>query len=139
MIGNLMAHQVERNPLSRASEFVFVNNVVYDRGTMALDLQAEGGRSTKNSVVGNVFIDRPEPQCATRGRSTSAPAAICKLGSSSRVYVCGQHLARPWATCSNNLMVLTGGNTISGLISTTTAPVWNSGSDRAQDRGQRGL
>jgi hypothetical protein len=40
MVGNLLAHIVERNPLSRASEFVFVNNLVYDRGTMDVDLQS---------------------------------------------------------------------------------------------------
>jgi hypothetical protein len=59
MVGNLMAHQAERNPLSRAAEFVFVNNVVYDRHFRALDLQSEDGRSTRSSVVGNVFIDGP--------------------------------------------------------------------------------
>ena len=47
MVGNLFAHIVERNPLSRASEFVFVNNVVYDRGTMDLDLQSQNGVITK--------------------------------------------------------------------------------------------
>ena len=35
---------VERNPLSRATELVMVNNLVYNRGTMDLDLQGEGGR-----------------------------------------------------------------------------------------------
>ncbi len=34
MIGNLLAHQVERNPLTRARQLVFVNNLVYDRVTM---------------------------------------------------------------------------------------------------------
>ena len=50
MVGNLMAHQVERNPLSRAQEFVFVNNLVYDRGTMALRrevLRRTDGRSRR--------------------------------------------------------------------------------------------
>ena len=64
MVGNLMAHIVERNPLSRAAELVFVNNLVYDRGTMDIDLQSEDGRVTKSSVVGNVFL---------RGPSYSAP------------------------------------------------------------------
>ena len=41
-VGNLMAHIVERNPLSRAAELVMVNNLVYNRGTMDVD-SAEPG------------------------------------------------------------------------------------------------
>jgi len=58
-VGNLMAHIVERNPLSRATELVMVNNLVYNRGTMDLDLQGEGGRVSNSSVVGNVFMRGP--------------------------------------------------------------------------------
>src|SRR5262245_450053 len=56
MTGNLFAHIVERNPLSRARELVFVNNLVYDRRNMDLDLQSQDGRVTLGSVVGNHFI-----------------------------------------------------------------------------------
>jgi pectate lyase len=55
-VNNLLAHMVERNPLSRASELAFVNNVVYNRRNMDVDLQGEDGIVTNNSVVGNVFI-----------------------------------------------------------------------------------
>src|SRR4051812_40835044 len=55
-VGNLMAHIVERNPLSRAAEFVSVNNLVYDRGTMDADLQTDDNRVTKSSIVGNMFL-----------------------------------------------------------------------------------
>ncbi len=58
-VGNLMAHIVERNPLSRAAELVIVNNLVYNRGTMDVDLQSEDGRVSKTSVVGNVFLRGP--------------------------------------------------------------------------------
>ena len=78
MVGNLMAHQVERNPLSRASEFVFVNNVVYDRGTMDLDLQSQEGRITKSSVVGNVFLRGPSFDARHASRSSCAPPAACR-------------------------------------------------------------
>ena len=54
--GNLLAHILERNPLSRGKQMVFVNNVVYNRANMDVDLQSEDGRVTSNSVVGNVFI-----------------------------------------------------------------------------------
>lgn len=55
LIGNLFAHQADRNPLSRAPQFVFVNNVVYNRKYYDLDLQG-GSRPSENSIVGNVFI-----------------------------------------------------------------------------------
>jgi hypothetical protein len=125
MVGNLMAHQVERNPLSRASEFVFVNNVVYNRGTMALDLQAEGGRSTRSSVVGNVFIEGPSLNRDTRPIYVRTSGNL-RLGSSSRAYV-WDNTSPTLGKALGSLMVLTGGDVISGLISTTTAPVWNSG------------
>jgi hypothetical protein len=126
MIGNLMAHQVERNPLSRAAEFVFVNNVVYDRAIRALDLQAEGGRSSKNSVVSNVFIEGPSLLPETTRPIYLRTSGSLRLGSSSRAYIY-DNSSPDLGSLLNNLMVLTGGNTISGLVSTTTAPVWNSG------------
>jgi hypothetical protein len=124
-IGNLLAHQYERNPLSRASELVFVNNVVYDRGTMALDLQAEGGRSTRSSVVGNVFIEGPSLDRDTKPIYIRTSGSL-RLGSSSRVYL-WDNTSPDLGSILSNLMVLTGGNTISGLISTTSAPAWNGG------------
>jgi hypothetical protein len=124
-IGNLLAHQYERNPLSRASEFVFVNNVVYDRGTMALDIQAESSRSTKSSVVGNVFIEGPSLNRDTKPIYIRTSGNL-KLGSSSRVYL-WDNTSPDLGRSLDALMVLTGGNTISGLISTTTAPAWNTG------------
>jgi len=56
LVNNLFANLVERNPLSRASNFTFVNNVIYNRRNMDVDLQSEHGIVTKNTVVGNVFI-----------------------------------------------------------------------------------
>ncbi len=60
IVGNLLAHIAERNPLSRGQQMVFVNNVVYNRANMDVDLQSEDGRVTNNSVVGNVFIRGPD-------------------------------------------------------------------------------
>jgi hypothetical protein len=59
IVGNLLAHIVERNPLSRGKQMVFVNNVVYNRANMDVDLQSEGGLVTNSSIVGNVFIRGP--------------------------------------------------------------------------------
>ncbi|HEV7608200.1 MAG TPA: hypothetical protein VGO61_12730 [Steroidobacteraceae bacterium] len=122
MVGNLFAHIVERNPLSRASEFVFVNNVVYDRGTMDLDLQSQDGVITKSSVVGNVFLRGPSFSRDTRPifvRTTGSQS----LFSGSRVYT--HDNVAPEST--NGLITLTGGDIISSLMQTVTMPVWNDG------------
>jgi len=122
MSGNLFAHQVERNPLSRASELVFVNNLVYDRGTMDLDVQAEGGASSSNTVLNNMFIKGP-----SYSRDTS-PIYIrtngtLGLGAGSRVYQTG-NVAQNYV---RELVNLTGGDVIAGLLGLGSYPVWNSG------------
>ena len=59
-IGNLIAHSYSRNVLSRAGEFVYVNNVVYNRVNRDLDLQNQDGVRSMNSIVGNVFLRGPD-------------------------------------------------------------------------------
>ena len=56
MVGGLLAHATYRNPLSRASSLVFVNNMVYDRGIADITLQNNVGDPSNNSIVGNVFL-----------------------------------------------------------------------------------
>ncbi len=122
---NLLAHIGERNPLSRAAELVSVNNLIYDRATIDTDLQSQDNRITKNSVVGNVYL---------RGRSYSrdtTPVYVRTNGeytliSGSRVYVHDNYAPESGSSYSQ-LVSLTGGNVIPNLMSTTTAPVWNSG------------
>lgn len=123
--GNLLAHIVERNPLARSRELVFVNNLVYDRGTMDVDLQSQDSRVTKSSVVGNVFLRGPSYARDTRPiyiRTSGSLSLI--LGS--RVYV-KDTLAPESGTSMSSLLVMTGGDVLSGLLQTTTAPVWNTG------------
>jgi pectate lyase len=133
MVGNLFAHQIERNPLSRASELVFVNNLVYNRRIRDLDLQSQDSRTTKNTVVNNVFIKGPSFS------NEVAPIVIhtggdLKLGSSSRVYQTGN---KSISTVSS-ILNLTSGSTISGLLSTSSYPVWNSGLS-AQSNSDNGV
>ncbi len=56
VMNNLLAHIVERNPASLTTQLVFVNNVVYNRANLDVDLQTLNGRVTRNVIVGNVFI-----------------------------------------------------------------------------------
>jgi hypothetical protein len=100
---------------------VFVNNLVYNRGTMDLDLQSEGGATTRNTVLNNVFVKGP-----SYARDTSAlyvrTNGSLRLGSGSRVYQSGNVENYP-----RELLTLTGGETISGLLNLGTYPVWNGG------------
>jgi pectate lyase len=122
MTGNLFAHQVERNPLSRASELVFVNNVVYNRGTMDLDVQAEGGATTRNTVLNNLFIKGPSYSRDTSPIYIRTNGSL-GLGAGSRVYQTG-NVAQNYV---RELVNLTGGDVISGLLGLGSYPVWNTG------------
>jgi hypothetical protein len=87
VIGNLMAHQVERNPLSRASHAAIVNNVIYNRANMDIDLQSEGGRTTSTSVIGNVFVRGADYSRSTKPVLIRTGTGTLALPSPSRVYV----------------------------------------------------
>jgi pectate lyase len=121
MAGNLFAHSVERNPLSRASELVFVNNLVYDRGTMDLDLQSDGVLATRNTVVNNLFIRGP-----SYSRDTSPiyirTSGVLALGPGSRVYQGGNYSF----DYVRELVTFTGGSIVD-LLQLTSYPVWNTG------------
>jgi pectate lyase len=123
--GNLMAHIVERNPLSRAAEFVMVNNLVYDRGTMDLDVQSEDRHVSKNSIVGNVFMRGPSYSRPTRPIFVHTTGTYT-LPSGSRVYVYDNRSPELGSSYSA-LVTLTGGDVIPNLMTQTTAPVWNTG------------
>lgn len=56
IVRNLFAHTKERNPLTRATQAVVVNNVVYNRMNMDVDLQTKEKIKTNTAVIGNVFI-----------------------------------------------------------------------------------
>ena len=124
-VGNLMAHIVERNPLSRAAELVLVNNLVYDRGTMDVALSSQDGRVSKTSVVSNMFLRGPSFSRDTR------PIFVFTNGEhsllpGSRVYVNDNRAPDSGSTYSE-LVTLTGGDVIPNLMSQTTAPIWNTG------------
>jgi pectate lyase len=124
MVGNIFAHQVERSPLARSRELVFVNNLVYDRKSRDFDGQTEYSRVTKSSIVGNVFLRGPSNDATVRPiyLRTSGSASLV---SGARAYVADTYA--PEAGDSINEIVSQTGGTLSGLLSTSTAPVWNSG------------
>ena len=125
MVGNLMAHQVERNPLTRARQLVFVNNLIYDRVTMDYDGQSESGRTTQSSVVGNVFIQGPSYERPTKPIYLRTSGTL-QMGAGSRVYV-NDDYAPDTGSSLTQLVAYTGGTAVSGLLQTSTMPVWNTG------------
>ena len=124
-VGNLMAHIVERNPLSRATELVMVNNVVYDRGHLDIDLQGEDGRVSKNSIVGNVFLRGPSFSRPTKPIYVHTSGTYSLLPGS-RVYV-HDNRAPDSGSSYSDLVALTAGDVIPNLMTQTSVPVWNTG------------
>ena len=123
MVGNLFAHVVERNPLSRASELVFVNNVVYNRARRDADFQSNGVLATKSTAIRNVFIRGPSYERDVSPIYIRTDSGTLGLGLGSRVYQAGNtsvDYTRP-------IMAMTGGDTIPGLLSLDGYPVWNGG------------
>jgi hypothetical protein len=124
-VGNLLAHIVERNPLSRATELVMVNNLVYDRGHMDIDLQGEDGRVSKTALVGNEFLRGPSFSRPTKPIFVRTGGTY-SLVSGSRVYV-HDNAAPDSGSDYSDLVTLTSGNVIPNLMTQTSVAVWNTG------------
>jgi pectate lyase len=125
MVGNLFAHIVERNPLSRSRELVFVNNLVYDRSNTDLDIQSQDGRVTLNSVVGNQFLRGPSNVRTTKPIYVRTNGTFT-LYAGSQVGL-ENNFAPDTGSSLSEILGLTGGDIIAGLITTTSRPVWNTG------------
>jgi hypothetical protein len=124
MVGNLIAHSMERNPLSRARELVFVNNLVYDRGIRDLDLQSQSDRVTKSALEGNVFLRGPSNAATTRPLYVRTTGTYT-LYAGSKAYV-NDVYAPEFGTTLDSWVVLTAGELPTKVMS-LSRPVWNNG------------
>ena len=115
MVGNLFAHIVERNPLSRARELVFVNNVVYNRGN-------DGRRSAELEQPPDAQLDRgqrvpawPElqPRHAPDLRAHQRHVHACRRRS--RVYQTDNYAPESGSTAAQ-LLQFTGGAAVGLLV-----------------------
>jgi hypothetical protein len=126
-VGNLMAHNVARNPLTTASHAVIANNVIYNWGGSAVDLQSQKGFPTYNAVVGNVFI-RGKDYEANKPVIIRADSAR-RVPSGSKVYVADnvaqEATSDPWSIVGT----LGGSLDLSGYKASDT-PVWPAGLTR---------
>jgi hypothetical protein len=123
LAGNLLASMQSRNPMTAATRTAIVNNVVYNWGNTAVDLQSHG-LVTQNSVVGNVFLRGPDTS------SDAAPIGLradaTRLRSGARVFLLDNHGAEstsdPWSLAG----AIYGSLTLANFRS--TAPVaWPTG------------
>jgi hypothetical protein len=125
MVGNLLAHADQRNPLSRARELVFVNNMVYNRGARDIDIQSQSSRTTKSTLDGNVFLRGPSSVATTRPIYVRTSTTYT-LYNGSKVYVHDTQ-APSYGTSVSSWVVLTGGELSTPVLTTVTKPVWNTG------------
>lgn len=100
LIGNLLAHAYDRNPRSGVTDFVFVNNVVYDAESRGMALLNKDGRTTNNSVVGNVFRKTPEKPIILDGTPSSGIQLGTQLYLSDNVV--DQTLSDQWSLVHND-------------------------------------
>lgn len=77
--GNLLASMQSRNPMTAATRTVIVNNLIYNWGNTAVDLQSRGD-VTQNSVVGNVFVRGPDTSSSYAPVGLRADAATLQPG-----------------------------------------------------------
>lgn len=126
IVGNLLANNKERNPLTRGKELVFVNNVVYNQQTTGLDLQSEKGIVTNNTVMGNVFI---------RGADTGRYGPVTvrtkdyALPSASRIFV-ADNRAENVSPDNDWSIVSAYSGTLSASLKTDLPPTWPAGLTR---------
>jgi hypothetical protein len=133
VIGNLLAHNRERNPLTRSKQFVFVNNVVYNNRSTAVDLQSENGIVTNNTIIGNVFLRGPDTMDDFKSINVRSDESF-GLPSASKVYVLDNASADRAA--DNDWTVV--GNRDGAVASTLKAqlpPTWPAGLTRLPTDG----
>jgi hypothetical protein len=131
MSNNLLAHMVERNPLTNATNAVIVNNVIYNWKNMAIDLQSQKGAITKNTVIGNVFIKGADYKYNS---PVELRAAGGGLPSGSKVYLedndAQETTTDPWSVASSMY-----GDLVMANYKSSTPPSWPSGMTRLPTSG----
>jgi hypothetical protein len=129
---NLLAHMVERNPLTNATNAVIVNNVIYNWKNMAVDLQSQKRAATKNTIVGNVFIKGSDYKNNSPVELRADPNA--GLPSGSKVYLednkAQESTSDPWSVASSMF-----GDLVMASYKASTPPSWPAGMTRLPTAG----
>ena len=111
-------------------ELVFVNNLVYDRGHMDVDLQSQDGRITQELDRRQRVPARAElrPRHASDLRAHQRQRIRCSPAAAS---ICTTTTRRRAATATSQLVTLTGGDVISSLLHADDCAGVEHGSHRA--------
>lgn len=99
LAGNLLASMQSRLPMSAATRAAIVNNVIYNWGNTATDLQSHGD-VTQSSVVGNVYLRGPDTASSNAPIGLRADATTLRPGA--RVFLADNKAAEstandPWS------------------------------------------
>lgn len=123
LAGNLFTDMQSRNPMTAATRTVIVNNVIYNWGHTAVDLQSRG-EVTVNSVVGNVFI--PGPSTSSNYKPIGLRADSASLQPGAKVFISDNEgpsgTSDPWSLAGSIYGSLTLSN-----YKTSTPQAWPSG------------
>lgn len=124
LAGNLLASMQSRLPMTAASNATIVNNVIYNWGNTATDLQSHG-LVTKNSVVGNVYLRGPDTASSNAPIGLRADATTLRSGA--KVFLAdnqsGETTANdPWSVAGSIYGSLTLAN-----FKSTSPPSWPAG------------
>jgi len=128
VIGNLFAHNKERNPLSRATHAVIVNNVVYNRANMDVDLQSEKGLTTHTAVIGNVFLRGPDYARSNKPVLVRTSGNLA-LTSQSKVYVADNFFQDRSGDDEWSVVSASSGS-LPGTLKSALPPTWPAGLTR---------
>jgi pectate lyase len=110
-IGNLFAHNFERNPLMYGTSAVVANNVVYNTGWQAAELSGSDGVAQDLSMVGNHFKKGPD-------YLSNLPLRLIQIQPGSRVFA-SDNDCREFSGCVR----MVGGND----PRVGAAPIWPTG------------
>ncbi len=121
VIGNLFAHAAYRNPASTARNFVYANNVVYNRVDADVSIHDYLNVPINASFVGNSFIRGPSFNW------NSSPILIdSALTSGSKIYVSDNYATERSGATQTSLVGASSGASVSGLL-VSTLPAWPTG------------
>jgi hypothetical protein len=128
IVGNLLAHNKARNPLSYTTNMVFVNNVVYNRQNKDVDIGSMDGTVPQAAVVGNVFIRGADYGTSNEPVLVNTDGVV-KVPSGTKVYV-SDNVARE-ATGDNawSVVGVTEG-TLPASFKASAPPSWPAGLTR---------
>lgn len=127
VMGNLFAHAEYRNPASRARNFVFVNNVVYNRGNGDISLQSDRATMpTTNTIIGNVFLKGPNYNWAIPPIFIDDQASDVPWPAGSTIYASDNVSDEPYKGALSGLIGRFSGSSITSSLR-TTASAWHTG------------